>query len=270
MSDILPDYHFIVLDAIGNLTDYEGQPNVEYHQTNPSDDAEIDQIIYSALEKGDCMVVIDEVDRYNSKKGTMLNELVNVGRNYGVGGIFAARRTASIDKDILANSKFIFTFQHILPQDLEVLMDWFAQPEDTFRDLQEFETILFKDGDQIWSGKVPEKPTTTPTKKPTLPKRPKGGKGPEQKGGEKGQPPADQGGEPQEKGQPPAEKEPQQKGPSDKSPDLTPADEGEKAASEKSEARYADEAPFVCSVDGTRFKYESDWEDHLVREHSYA
>lgn len=274
ITDILPDYKFVVLDAIGNLTDYQSQPNVDYHQTNPSDEADVDQIIYSALEKGDCMVVIDEVDRYNSKKGTMLNELVNVGRNYGVGGIFAARRTASIDKDILANSKFIFTFQHILPQDLDVLMDWFAQPEDTFRDLQEFEAILFKDGDQIWSGKVPEMPTTAPSKKPMLPKKPKGGKGkgPEQKGGEGGEPtpPTGEGGD-DTKGQGmPAEKEPEQKGPSDKSPELTPADEGEKMASEKNEARYADEAPFVCPMGDGRYKYLSDLEDHLVREHSYA
>ena len=278
MTDILPDYKFVVLDAIGNLTEYDGQPNVDYHQTNPSDEADVDQIIYSALEKGDCMVVIDEVDRYNSKKGTMLNELVNVGRNYGVGGIFAARRTASIDKDILANSAFIFTFQHILPQDLDVLMDWFAQPEDTFRDLQEFEAILFKDGDQIWSGKVPEMPTTTPSKKPMLPKKPKGkGKGPEQKGGEPtpstggggGQPTGGEGSDTKGQGMP-AEKEPKQKGPSDKSPELTPADEGEKMASEKNEARYADEAPFVCPLCNTRYKYESDWSDHLVKEHSYA
>jgi len=262
MSDILPDYHFVVLDAIGNLTEYEGQPNVDYHQTNPTNDAEVDQIIYSALEKGDCMVVIDEVDRYNSKKGTMLNELVNVGRNYGVGGVFAARRTASIDKDVLANSSYIFTFQHILPQDLDVLIDWFAQPEETFRDLQEFEAILFKDGDQIWVGLVPEKPTTKPTKKPTLPKKPKQpqqkGKGPEQKGqspegGSK--PPTDEG----------AEKEPVEKKP----PELTPADEGEVQAAEKSEARYAAEAPFMCEMDGQRFKYESDFEDHMVSQHAY-
>jgi energy-coupling factor transporter ATP-binding protein EcfA2 len=274
MSDILPDYRFVLLDSIGNFAEYDGQPNIEYHLVNPSDTEDVDQIIYSALEKGDCMVVIDEIDRYKSEKGTMVNELVNLGRNYGVGGIFAARRTADVNKDVLANSPYIFTFQHILPQDLSVLIDWFAQDEAVFRNLQKFEAILFKDGEQIWVGKVPEKETTKPTKKPPMPKKPKGGdqkgKGPEQKGqpGVKQPPPSTgESGEPQQ-GQP-QEKEPQQKGPSQKTPELTPVDEKDQAASEKSEARYADEAPFMCDVDGQRFKYESDFEDHMIREHAY-
>lgn len=268
MADILPDYNFVLLDSIGNFAEFEGKPNIEYHQVNPADEEEIDKIIYSALERGDCMVVIDEVDRYNSKKGTMLNELVNLGRNYGVGGIFAARRTADVDKDILANSPYIFVFQHILPQDLSVLIDWFAQPEDVFRDLQEFEAILFKDGEQIWVGKVPEMPTTKPTVKPQPPKKPKGKEPPEK--GKEPTPPTGEGREPTvgEGGEkePPAEKEP---APEKKPPELTPADEGERVASEKSEARYADEAPFVCEVEGQRFKYESDFEEHMVREHAY-
>jgi hypothetical protein len=220
------------------------------------------------------MVVIDEIDRYKSEKGSMVNELVNLGRNYGVGGIFAARRTADVNKDILANSPYIFTFQHILPQDLSVLIDWFAQDEAVFRDLQQFEAILFKDGEQIWVGKVPEMQTTAPTKKPPPPKKPKN-KGPPE-GGEKGKqpPPAGgEGGEPEGEGkEPPTTDEGKEKQPEPvekKPPELTPADEGDQMASQKSEARYADEAPFVCEVDGTRFKYESDFEDHMVREHAY-
>ena len=170
ITDIFKDYEFVFLDSLGNFAEYEGKPNIEYHLVTPSNTEEVDQIIYAAMERGNCMVVMDEVDRYNSKPGTMLNELVNVGRNYEAGGIFAGRRTADISKDILANSAFIFTFQHILPQDLDVLIDWFAQPEETFRDLQEYEAILFNNGVQVWQGIVPEKPTTTPSKKPNVPK----------------------------------------------------------------------------------------------------
>ena len=209
MTDIFPDYFFVVLDTIGNMAEFEGKENVDYHQVVPSDTNEVDEIIYGALERGDCMVVIDEVDRYQTKKGTMLNELVNVGRNYNVGGIFAARRTADVDKDILSNSAYIFVFQHILPQDLDVLIDWFAQPEQTFRDLQEYEAILFKNGEQIWTGKVPEKPTTKPTKKPNLPKKPKSkGKEPDK--------PTPKGGEPEGESK---EKEPQ---PKEKEPEMEP------------------------------------------------
>jgi hypothetical protein len=298
LSDILKDYQFVLLDAIGNFAEYESNPNVEYHQTNPTDTAGVDEILYAALERGDCMVVIDEVDRYDTKKGTMLNELVNVGRNYNVGGIFAARRTADVDKDILANSKYIFTFQHILPQDLDVLIDWFAQPEQTFRDLQEYEAILFKDGDQVWVGKVPEKPTTKPTKKPVPPKKPKG------KDKDKSKEPS----EPKEKGPPTPStgegKEPTV-GEGGKEPEVPPEEEPtEEPEAEKQELqdevgslkqdsyrggwcerhqKYIDdhstpeleedvygsysirkeEGAFKCEFDGQTFKYEKDYLNHL-------
>jgi len=256
LSDILKDYQFILLDALGNFAEYNGQPNIDYHQVTPSDQAGVDEIIYAALERGDCMIVLDEVDRYNSKPGSMLNELVNVGRNYNVGGIFAARRTADVNKDILANSPYIFTFQHILPQDLDVLIDWFAQDETVFRDLQEFEAILFHNGEQMWVGKVPEKPTTKPTAKPTPPKKPKG------KDKEKGKEP-----EP-EKGKEPSE--PKEKGPptpsigeGGKEPELPP--EGEPPEEEPTEEPEAEkqEGAFRCEFDGQAFKYEKDYLNHL-------
>jgi energy-coupling factor transporter ATP-binding protein EcfA2 len=278
MSDILKDYQFVLLDALGNFSEYDGQSNVDYHQVSPSDTAEVDQIIYSALEKGNCMVVIDEVDRYDTKKGTMLNELVNVGRNYGVGGIFAARRTADVDKDILANSPYIFVFQHILPQDLDVLIDWFAQPEETFRDLQEYEAILFHDGDQIWQGVVPEKPTTKPTSRPPLPKKPKS----KSKEPADGRPPTEGGQSAPEGKQPPpatgegmgGEKEPETKVPEKKPPELTPADEGERMEAEKSEAMWNEVMKEEAKPSGSHetlaeyycFHHKKDYDDHTDEE----
>ena len=262
MSDILKDYYFVLLDSIGNFAEYEGKENIEYHQVSPQDTAGVDEIIYAALERGDCMVVVDEVDRYETKKGTMLNELVNLGRNYDVGGIFAARRTADVDKDILANSPYIFTFQHILPQDLDVLMDWFAQPEQLFRDLQQYEAILFKNGEQAWIGKVPEKPTTTPSKPPSPPKKPKG------KSKDKGkEPPTPKGGE--RGGQePPEEEDPKEKG-TPKKPMTEPEDEGEEAPPEEEPEEEGEamkeEGAFLCNYCGKSFKYASDLEDHIVK-----
>jgi energy-coupling factor transporter ATP-binding protein EcfA2 len=259
MSDILKDYDFVLLDSIGNFAEYEGKENVEYHQVTPSDTNTVDDIIYKALERGNCMVVIDEVDRYQTKKGTMLNELVNLGRNYEVGGIFAARRTADVDKDILSNSPFIFVFQHILPQDLDVLIDWFAQPEATFRVLQEYEAILFKNGEEVWKGKVPEKPTTTPKGRPNLPKKPKGSekeKGKEKPTGDKEKEPEAAGGKPTE---PDEEKE---KG----APEL-PTPPGEIPEEEPEPTHefesQKEEGAFVCQYDNKAFKYEKDFINHV-------
>jgi len=258
LSDILKDYQFVLLDALGNFAEYDGQPNIDYHQVSPADTAGVDEILYSALERGDCMVVMDEVDRYQTKPGTMLNELVNVGRNYNVGGIFAARRTADVNKDILANSPYIFTFQHILPQDLDVLIDWFAQPEEVFRDLQEFEAILFHNGEQMWVGKVPEKPTTKPTAKPTPPKKPKGkdkekGKEPEP-GPEKGKEPS----EPKEKGPPTP---PSGEG---KEPEVPPEEEPEEEPEPEEPEAEKEEGAFKCDQCGKTFKWQKDFLNHMV------
>jgi energy-coupling factor transporter ATP-binding protein EcfA2 len=228
LTDIFPDYEFVLLDSLGNFAEYEGKPNIEYHMVTPTNTEEVDQIIYAAMEKGNCMVVMDEVDRFSSQPGTMLNELVNVGRNYNVGGIFAGRRTADISKDILANSAYIFTFQHILPQDLLVLTDWFAQPEETFRDLQEYEAILFNNGIQVWQGVVPEKPTTTPTKAPTPPKPKKGKSKDKEKGKEKEPASGGKGGESIEK-----EKIKEKKGKSQAPPTSEPEPESEPEAPEE-------------------------------------
>ena len=307
ISDVLKDYQFVLLDALGNFAEYEGKPNVEYHLVTPTDEKTVDDIIYSALERGDCMVIMDEVDRYKSKPGSMVNELINLGRNYGVGGIFAARRTADVSKDILANSPFIFTFQHILPQDLDVLIDWFAQPEEVFRDLQEYEAILFKDGEQVWQGKVPEKPTTKPTAKPRQPKKPKGkdkDKGPEEP---KAKEPETKGKEPKEPKEPeskepePKEKEPET--PPEEEPTEEPTEEKlpeEEKTEEKERVQWCagcggqfqtgrelhnhqkttgdsgtiegtmekgEERPFKCDQCPEAYKYEKDYLNHLVDKH---
>lgn len=208
------------------------------------------------------MVVMDEVDRYSAKPGGMVNELVNLGRNYGVGGIFAARRTADVNKDILANSGYIFTFQHILPQDLDVLIDWFAQDEAVFRDLQQYEAILFHDGEQVWVGKVPEKATTKPTAKPTPPKKPKGKDKDKEKPPEEGKEPEDK--EPEKEPEaPPEEKPTEPETPPEEEPKEKEPEEPEEKEP-KDEARYAAEAPFTCHLCGKHYKYEKDLEDHLT------
>jgi DNA helicase HerA-like ATPase len=154
----LKSYKFVVLDVVGSLKSLEGQPNVEYYVVNPRRTQDVNKIINKVLEERNKMLVSDEIDRFDYMRTSALNDLVNIGRNYGVGYIVAARRTATVSKDFLSNAEFSFVFQHILPQDLEVLREWYNIDEQILRNLKAHEVILFHGAEPIWRGMVPYVP----------------------------------------------------------------------------------------------------------------
>ena len=73
--------------------------------------------------------------------------IINLGRNYGIGYIASARRTANIPKDFISNANYSFIFRHNLPQDLNVLREWFSENEEIFKQLGLYEFALFKEGE---------------------------------------------------------------------------------------------------------------------------
>ena len=163
----LKNFNFFILDAIRNLEDLQDKPNViDYHRLNPADTKTANEVIGETLDTGNMMVVVDEVDRYKTTPGTKLSDLVNLGRNFDVGYMAAARRTARIDKDVLAGATWTFVFRHILPQDLEVLTDWFGADEQVFRELGDHEVILFRNDQEVWRGTVPLIPAPAHVKPP--------------------------------------------------------------------------------------------------------
>ena len=139
----MPQYHYIVIDIVGNLGQFKDAKNCRYHLINPHDEAAINAICRGAMKQGNCMVVMDEVDRLEYTEA--LSDLINVGRNYGVGYIATARRTANVHKDILANQTHAFIFKHTYPRDVKVLTEWLNLDERTLRHLEQYKCLYFKE-----------------------------------------------------------------------------------------------------------------------------
>lgn len=139
----MPNYRFVIIDVVGNLGQFKNSRNVEYHLINPHAENRIDSICGSAMKAGNCMVILDEADRLEYT--TNLSDLLNVGRNYGVGYMATARRTANIHKDYLANQRHAFVFKHTYPRDVKVLTEWLDIDERVFRHLEQYKTLYFCD-----------------------------------------------------------------------------------------------------------------------------
>ncbi len=147
-------FRFIVVDVVGNLGQFKDMPNVEYHLVNPHDKNAIDTICNKAMKLHNCMVILDEADRLEYTDA--LSDMVNIGRNYGVGYLATARRTANINNDILANQKHAFIFKHTYPRDVKVLTEWLDLDERNFRHLEQHKTLYFLDDDLIMQFKASE------------------------------------------------------------------------------------------------------------------
>ena len=97
--------------------------------------------------EGNQLVVLDESDMYDYSllKKDLFYSIINLGRNYGIGYIASARRTANIPKDFISNANYSFIFQHNLPQDLNILREWFSEDDNIFKNLEKYEFAVFKE-----------------------------------------------------------------------------------------------------------------------------
>lgn len=109
----------VIVDIVGNLESLKDN-SARYYLTSPINSVAVfDKINYK---KGNFYLVLDEADRIPYKNA--LQEIINLGRNWNIGYIATARRTANIHKDYLANATHIIAFRHNLPQDLDMLNEW--------------------------------------------------------------------------------------------------------------------------------------------------
>lgn len=109
----------VIIDIVGNLESIKDK-SARYFLTSPLNSVGIfDKLDYK---KGNFYLVLDEADRIPYKNA--LQEIINLGRNWNIGYIATARRTANIHKDYLANANHVIVFRHNLPQDLEMLSEW--------------------------------------------------------------------------------------------------------------------------------------------------
>ena len=140
-------YHFVLIDVVGNMAEMKGMANCEYNLVNPHRSEQINRICVDAMRRGNCMVVADESDRINYCEG--FSDLINLGRNYGVGFISSARRTANISKDILANQTHSFIFRHAYPRDVNVLDEWLQLDTQELRTLPQYTSMYFCNDERI-------------------------------------------------------------------------------------------------------------------------
>jgi DNA helicase HerA-like ATPase len=76
-------------------------------------------------------LVVDEVDRYVSPNFWISRDTVlyfKEGRNWGKGGVFTVQRIGRLNKEILANSQYLFWFKINAKSDIEYLQK--ILPED--------------------------------------------------------------------------------------------------------------------------------------------
>lgn len=143
----MSNYRFIIVDVVGNLGQFKDAKNCEYHLINPHDKKAISAICRAAMTRGNCMVVLDEADRLEYTDE--LSDMLNIGRNYGVGYLATARRTANIHKDYLANQSHAFIFKHTYPRDVKVIEEWLDVEEGTLRYLPQYKTLYFYEDELV-------------------------------------------------------------------------------------------------------------------------
>ncbi len=156
INSLSPEYRFVILDVTGEYKEFAKEKNVEYHLVNPRKEGaemEIDAILDKVRAQANCVVVLDEADRYEygTIRKTKMSDLVNIGRHwgkdspYGAGYISSARRTANIPKDFLVNYTHAFIFAHEYPNDIKVLEQWFGKEENYWKTIPEHTMAYFKD-----------------------------------------------------------------------------------------------------------------------------
>lgn len=79
----------------------------------------VDIMCQAAWEKGNCTLVIDEVDMINYTKTPHFDYLIRYGRNRGVHLLVACRRPFEISRNITAGANAIYIYQTQEPRDIE-------------------------------------------------------------------------------------------------------------------------------------------------------
>lgn len=160
-------YDLTVLDVAGDLEElkklgkqwYEfsdKRREVDYTMVNPHDEEKVDEIVLEAERKGRRWVVLDEADRYPyyANVKNPLSDFVNLGRHYQTGYISAARRTANLSPDFIANATYAFAFRHTNRNDIKYLLAEFEVSEEQLRSLTDYEFIVFENGSPLFKSKL--------------------------------------------------------------------------------------------------------------------
>lgn len=138
----------LIIDIVGNMKEIISDSD-KYFAVSPQNS----ELVFTKFDykKGNFYLVVDEADRI--KYGDALQNIINLGRNWNIGYIATARRTARINKDYLANATHLFIFKHHLPQDIKMLEEWVDNIE-VIEELNEHEFAYFYNEQYQFRGKI--------------------------------------------------------------------------------------------------------------------
>lgn len=125
-----PRDKWVLVDPVGKLAQYLDQP---YYKMNGRDPKRCEKFFRSVMDKSEsgspCFLIIDEFDMFCTSRDyccDALYELVNLGRNSGVGILTVARGTSDLPKNYLRNASILFIGQCTEPNQLEYFADMLA------------------------------------------------------------------------------------------------------------------------------------------------
>jgi len=143
------NFSIFIFDVIGNYRDFKDKAN--YLLLNPRSEAP-NLYFQKILENGNTFVILDEADRY--EYSPELSDLINLGRNFNIGYLAIARRTANIHKDFLSNSNYSFIFHHSQENDIAHIIRSYAVNPEEITSLKQYEFLVFQNDDILFKGKL--------------------------------------------------------------------------------------------------------------------
>ncbi len=101
------------------------------YKPNPPSVQAAERLCRVALEKRNCIIVIEEADlyaqRHPSRVPPNLYQLIHSGRSMGIGSICITRRPQALHPDVLSQTQHVIAFKQHFPRDVEYLAKWIGK-----------------------------------------------------------------------------------------------------------------------------------------------
>lgn len=129
-----------VIDPLMELQDLGGE------FLRRGDRVESNKIIKEAFARKNTFLCYDEADLFFPNKKTLTNaenDFIQIGRHWGLGGMFVTRRLSRLHTDIVSQANKLFIFHLFSSADMQYLNEsGFGDYLDTIGNLQKFEFLV--------------------------------------------------------------------------------------------------------------------------------
>jgi hypothetical protein len=110
-------------------------------------DEEFEELCSFIIKKiSNVLFVVEEIEMQAHARGwssQSFREIVNRGRQQGIGLIGTARRPANIHGDIKGNADYVVVFELYLPRDVKFISEWINVPEQEIKDLEPYVHLIY-------------------------------------------------------------------------------------------------------------------------------